>query len=136
MIEEIQISRIVDALMAAIGKGKDYVIKRGARKKLGEAIRELVKITPDTDLASANIAIAKAAGIINTDLFTAERLLHTVNAKAASVAKGTKGLVGFKAVKSVSKKAAPVVSRKVKASPVSGKSAASKSGKNMRNYSP
>lgn len=129
MIEDIAVSAIVKALMAAIRKGKNYTMKRGAKKNLGEAIRELVKITPNTDLASANIAVAKAAGIINTDLFTAERLLHKVNAEKVAVVKGPKGLVGFKAAKPVSKKAAPVVRRKVRASPVAGKSVARKSGK-------
>ena len=128
-IEDVVASTIVKAVMGAIDEGRKFVKRKDAEKNLKEAIRELVKITPDTDLATAKIAAAKAAGIISKHLFTAERLLHKVNAKAASVAKATMGKTGLKAVKTVSKKAAPVVSRKVKAPPVAGKSVARKSGK-------
>ncbi len=63
-----------------------HIFAPHARKAIGEAISELIRISPDLSKAEAKIAIARAAGILDQDLFTAERMLKKVrkaNRKAA-----------------------------------------------------
>jgi hypothetical protein len=73
---------VIDALMKALDRAKDAHLKDTARKAIAEAISELIRIHPDVGKAEARIAIAKAAGILDQDLFTAERMLKKVR-KAA-----------------------------------------------------
>lgn len=73
---------VIDALMKALDRAKDAHLKDNARKAIAEAISELIRIHPDVGKAEARIAIAKAAGILDQDLFTAERMLKKVK-KAA-----------------------------------------------------
>lgn len=73
---------VIDALMNALDRAKDAHLKANARKAIAEAISELIRIHPDVGKAEARIAIAKAAGILDQDLFTAERMLKKVK-KAA-----------------------------------------------------
>ena len=77
---------VVDALLKALDRAKDANLRASARKAIGEAISELIRISPDLGKAEAKIAIARAAGILDQDLFTAERMLKKVrkaNRKAA-----------------------------------------------------
>ncbi len=77
---------VVDALLKALDRAKDAQLRANARKALNEAISELIRISPDLSKAEAKIAIARAAGILDQDLFTAERMLKKVkkaNRKAA-----------------------------------------------------
>jgi hypothetical protein len=77
---------VVDALLKALDRAKDAHLRASARKAIGEAISELIRISPDLSKAEAKIAIARAAGILDQDLFTAERMLKKVkkaNRKAA-----------------------------------------------------
>ena len=69
---------VIDALMKALDRAKDAHLKDNARKAIAEAISELIRIHPDVGKAEARIAIAKAAGILDQDLFTAERMLKKV----------------------------------------------------------
>ena len=73
---------VIDALMKALDRAKDVHLKANARKAIAEAISELIRLNPDVGKAEARIAIAKAAGILDQDLFTAERMLKKVK-KAA-----------------------------------------------------
>ena len=73
---------VIDALMKALDRAKDAHLKDNARKAIAEAISELIRLNPDVGKAEARIAIAKAAGILDQDLFTAERMLKKVK-KAA-----------------------------------------------------
>ena len=73
---------VIDALMNALDRAKDAHLKQNARKAIAEAISELIRIHPDVGKAEVRIAIAKAAGILDQDLFTAERMLKKVK-KAA-----------------------------------------------------
>ena len=73
---------VIDALMKALDRAKDAHLKDNARKAIAEAISELIRVHPDVGKAEARIAIAKAAGILDQDLFTAERMLKKVK-KAA-----------------------------------------------------
>ena len=66
---------IVDALLKALDRAKDAKLRANARTALGEAISELIRISPDLNKAEAKIAIARAAGILDQDLFTAEGML-------------------------------------------------------------
>jgi hypothetical protein len=77
---------VVDALLKALDRAKGAQLRASARKAIGEAISELIRISPDLSKAEAKIAIARAAGILDQDLFTAERMLKKVkkaNRKAA-----------------------------------------------------
>ena len=73
---------VIDALMKALDRAKDAHLKDNARRAVAEAISELIRIHPDVGRAEARIAIARAAGILDQDLFTAERMLKKVK-KAA-----------------------------------------------------
>jgi hypothetical protein len=77
---------VVDALLNALDRAREARLRASARKAISEAISELIRITPDLSKAQAQIAIARAAGILEQDLFTAERMLQKVrkaNRKAA-----------------------------------------------------
>ena len=69
---------VVDALLKAFDRARDAHLRASARKAIGEAISELIRISPDLNKAEAKIAIARAAGILEQDLFTAERMLKKV----------------------------------------------------------
>jgi hypothetical protein len=73
---------VIDALMKALDRAKDAHLKDDARKAIAEAISELIRIHPDVGKAEARIAVAKAAGILDQDLFTAERMLKKVKRAA------------------------------------------------------
>ncbi|HVY05983.1 MAG TPA: hypothetical protein VHB46_08395 [Burkholderiales bacterium] len=69
---------IVDALLKAFDQARDARLRSDARKALGEAISELIRLDPDVTKAEARIAVARAAGILDKDLFTAESMLKKV----------------------------------------------------------
>jgi hypothetical protein len=69
---------VIDALMRALDRAGDARLKKNARAAVAEAISELIRLRPDVNKAEARIAIAKAAGILDQDLFTAERMLRKV----------------------------------------------------------
>lgn len=73
---------VIDALMRALDRARDASLKRNARQAVAEAISELIRLTPDVSKAEARIAVAKAAGILDQDLFTAERMLKKVKRAA------------------------------------------------------
>jgi hypothetical protein len=92
MAIELLAKPVVDALLKALDRAKDAQLRASARKAIAEAISELILIRPDLDKAKAKIAIARAAGILDQDLFTAERMLKRVKkanrtAKAGAVKK-------------------------------------------------
>ena len=83
---EVLAKPVIDALLNALDRARDARLRASARKAIGEAISELIRISPDLGKAKAKIAIARAAGILDQDLFTAERMLKKVkkaNRKAA-----------------------------------------------------
>ena len=80
---------VIDALMRALDKARDASLKKDARKAVAEAISELIRLNPDLGKAEARIAVARAAGILDQDLFTAERMLKKVKL-AAKKAKPSK----------------------------------------------
>jgi hypothetical protein len=69
---------VVDALLGALDRAREARLRANARKAISAAIVELIRITPDLSKAQAQIAIARAAGILEQDLFTAERMLKKV----------------------------------------------------------
>jgi len=79
---EVLAKPVIDALMKALDRAKDAHLKDNARKAIAEAISELIRLNPDVGKAEARIAIAKAAGILDQDLFTAERMLKKVKRAA------------------------------------------------------
>ncbi len=81
---------IVDALLKAFDRARDARLRGSARKALGEAISELIRLDPDLTQAEAKIAVARAAGILDKDLFTAERMLKKVR-KAAKTRENSRG---------------------------------------------
>lgn len=86
MAIELLAKPVVDALLKALDRAKDAHLRASARKAIGEAISELIRISPDLSRAEAKIAIARAAGLLDKDLFTAERMLKKIkkaNRKAA-----------------------------------------------------
>jgi len=72
--------------MRALDRAGDASLKKNARKAVAEAISELIRLDPDVNKAEARIAVARAAGILDQDLFTAERMLRKVK-KAAKKAR-------------------------------------------------
>jgi hypothetical protein len=78
---------VVDALLKAFDRAKDAHLRASARKALGEAISELIRINPDLSKAEAKIAVARAAGILDQDLFTAEHMLKKVRKATRKAAK-------------------------------------------------
>ena len=93
---------VVDALLKALDRAKDARLRANSRTALGEAISELIRISPDLNKAAAKIAIARAAGILDQDLFTAERMLKKIK-KAAKKAKAPKRKPAARRVKNNSK---------------------------------
>lgn len=87
---------VIDALMKALDRAGDARLKKHARQAVAEAIVELIRIDPDLDKARARIAVARAAGILDQELFTAERMLKSV--KKASKAKRAAGGAAAKPV--------------------------------------
>ncbi len=81
---------VIDALMKALDRAKDAHLKDNARKAIAEAISELIRLNPDVGKAEARIAIARAAGILDQDLFTAERMLKKVKRAARKSAQPRK----------------------------------------------
>lgn len=77
---------VIDALMKALDRARDARLKKHARQAVADAIVELIRIHPDLDKAKARIAVARAAGILDQELFTAERMLKSVK-KAAKARK-------------------------------------------------
>ena len=69
---------VIDALMRALGQAQEARLQRNARRALSEAISELILANPDVNKAQAKIAVARAAGIIDSELFVAERMLKKV----------------------------------------------------------
>ncbi|HZP91770.1 MAG TPA: hypothetical protein VFB20_02645 [Burkholderiales bacterium] len=69
---------VIDALIRAFDRAREARLKRSACLALSQAIAELIRIRPDIGEAEAKIAVAKAAGIIDRDLFIAERMLRKV----------------------------------------------------------
>jgi len=78
---------VVEALLKAFDRAKDARLRTSARKAIGEAISELIRINPDLSKAQAKIAVARAAGILDQDLFTAERMLKKVRKATRKAAK-------------------------------------------------
>ena len=87
MAFDVLVKPVVDALLKALDRARDTRLKANARKALGEAITELIRIEADVDKAEAKIAVARAAGILDRELFTAERMLRKVK-KAAKEQSG------------------------------------------------
>jgi hypothetical protein len=86
---EALVKPVVDALLKALDRARDSRLKASARKALGEAIGELIRIDADVDKAEAKIAVARAAGILDRDLFTAERMLRKFKKSAKKKAAKT-----------------------------------------------
>jgi hypothetical protein len=80
---------VIDALMRALDRAGDASLKKNARKAVAEAISELIRLDPDVGKAEARLAVARAAGILDQDLFTAESMLKKVK-KAAKKARTRK----------------------------------------------
>ena len=90
MAIELLAKPVVDALLKAFDRAKDAHLRANARKALGEAISELIRISPNLGKAQAKIAVARAAGILDQDLFTAERMLKKVKKAVRRAGPGKK----------------------------------------------
>lgn len=75
-IEGALVKPVVDGLISLFKRAKTKSLKANAEIALTEAIRELLLAPSDLKSPEAKIAVAKAAGIINTDLILAEELLQ------------------------------------------------------------
>jgi hypothetical protein len=107
LLEVSLIKPIVDALVGALEKAKTYKLRKDATAALSEAIKELMLVNPNENKAHAKIAAAKAAGIINEDLFLAEKMLAAVKVS------GSRKPAAKKVATPVAKKAAKTVAKKV-----------------------
>jgi len=93
-VEGAMVKVVVDALLGALDKARSHRLKKSASTALSEAIRELLQVNPKEDRAAAKIAAARAAGIIDEELFLAERMLSAV--RAARTGKAGKKKAGRK----------------------------------------
>ena len=104
-VEGAMVKVVVDALLGALDKARSHRLKKGASAALSEAIRELLLVNPKEDRAAAKIAAARAAGIIDEELFLAERMLSAV--RAARAGKPGKKRAGKKAAAKKARRRAP-----------------------------
>ena len=111
-IEGALVKPVVDALMGIFNKARKSRLKQSAEKQLTEAITELLAINPNQALAEAKIKIAKAAGIINSDMLVAERMLEKVKSTPKFPAKSAVKAVPKKAAHAKKAKKANAVSKK------------------------
>ncbi|MGH9428017.1 MAG: hypothetical protein ACRD2L_17165 [Terriglobia bacterium] len=72
------IKPVVDAIMLVLKKRKHSRLKHDAEKVIREAIRELLLADPNENEAEAKLAIAKAAGLISSDVLLTEQMLQKV----------------------------------------------------------
>ncbi|HYA19829.1 MAG TPA: hypothetical protein VEG25_04185 [Burkholderiales bacterium] len=77
-IEAALIRPVVDAIMRVLKKREHARLKQNAEKAIGEAIRELLLANPNENEVAAKLAIAKAAGLISSDVLLAEQMLKKV----------------------------------------------------------
>lgn len=72
------IKPVVDAIMRVLKKREHTRLKQNAEKAIREAIRELLLADPNENEVAAKIAIAKAAGLISSDVLLTEQMLQKV----------------------------------------------------------
>ena len=102
---------IVDAIKGLAKAGRGVRIKSHAEAAIREAIRELLLVNPNTNVAAAKIAIAKAAGILSEDVLVAEDMLervraHKIGAKKAARKRAAKKPARKRAAKKTARKRA------------------------------
>jgi hypothetical protein len=87
--ESALVKPVVDGILGIFKGAKTAKLKANAEVALAEAIRELLLAPNDLKSPEVKIAIAKAAGIMNTDLLLAEEMLqkHRVAAKKPAAKK-------------------------------------------------
>jgi hypothetical protein len=88
-METALVKPVVDALISIFEKARGIKLKSSAEKSLAAAIRELLNASPNENIAAAKIAVAKAAGIISSDLLLAEEMLTKVKTSKKLAAKVT-----------------------------------------------
>ena len=74
------IKPVVDAIMLVLKKRKHARLKHDAEKAIREAIRELFLADPNENEIEAKVAIAKAVGLISSDVLLTEQMLQKVKA--------------------------------------------------------
>jgi hypothetical protein len=77
-IEAALIRPVVDAIMRVLKKREHTHLKQNAEKAIREAIRELLLADPNENEVEAKLAIAKAAGLISSDVLLTEQMLRKV----------------------------------------------------------
>lgn len=79
-IEAALIRPVVDAIMRVLKKREHTHLKQNAEKAIREAIRELLLADPNENEVAAKLAIAKAAGLISSEVLLAKQMLQKVKA--------------------------------------------------------
>jgi len=79
-IEAALIRPVVDAIMRVLERRKHAHLKQNAEKAIREAIRELLLADPNENEVKAKLAIAKAAGLISSEVLLAKQMLQKVKA--------------------------------------------------------
>jgi hypothetical protein len=125
-IEAALVKPVVDALMALFRRGENMHLKHDAEAALREAIRELLLANPDENKAQAQIAIAKAAGILSEDVVLAEDMLKKTRAAKAKTA--GKSSTGRKRKPAAAAAADAKPAKPAKKSPAAAKKTPSKRG--------
>ncbi len=74
------IKPVVDAIMLVLKKRKHTRLKQNAEKAIREAIRELFLADPNENEIEVKLAIAKAAGLISSEVLLAKQMLQKVKA--------------------------------------------------------
>ena len=79
-IEAALIRPVVDAIMRVLKNREHTRLKQNAEKAIREAIRELLLADPNENEVKAKLAIAKAAGLISSEVLLAKQMLQKVKA--------------------------------------------------------
>lgn len=90
-IEIALIKPVVDALLSLFKQADNLRLQRNAEAALADAIRELLQAHPDENKAEAQIAIARAAGILSADVVLAEDMLQKHRAAKPRLARKRSG---------------------------------------------
>jgi hypothetical protein len=77
-IEAALIKPVVDAIMRVLKNREHTRLKLNAEKAIREAIRELLLADPNENEVKAKLAIAKAAGLISSEVLLAKQMLQKV----------------------------------------------------------
>ena len=103
-VEYSLIKPVMDVLKNVYSTLAQKSLTKNAEENIDLAIKELLLANPDTDEVEAQIRIAKAAGLLNKNLFLAENMLKKVKQSRKPKTRSIKKVAKKKVAKKVAKK--------------------------------